>query len=68
MSGWSRTRRKSDGLNISDRIWLRWRTDDDELAEALTEHGAMISAEVLAVDYGPLPRQVTSRPGARPAG
>jgi isoleucyl-tRNA synthetase len=47
--------RKGDGLNISDRIWLRWRTDDDELAGALTEHGPMISAEVLAVDYGPLP-------------
>ena len=47
--------RKSDGLNISDRIWLRWRTEDDELAEALTGHGAMISAEVLAVGYGPLP-------------
>ena len=47
--------RKSDSLNISDRIWLHWRTDDDELAEALTEHGPMISAEVLAVDYGPLP-------------
>jgi isoleucyl-tRNA synthetase len=44
--------RKSDGLNISDRIWLRWNTGDDELAAALTGHGAMISAEVLAVDYG----------------
>ena len=46
--------RKSDGLNISDRISLRWSTDDPELAAALTEHGAMIAAEVLAVDYGRL--------------
>jgi isoleucyl-tRNA synthetase len=46
--------RKSDGLNIADRIWLRWSTQDAELAAALTEHGAMIAAEVLAVDYGRL--------------
>jgi len=44
--------RKSDGLNVSDRIWLRWSTEDAELAAALTEHGAMIAAEVLAVGYG----------------
>jgi len=45
--------RKGDGLDVSDRIWLRWSTEDPELAAAMTEHGAMISAEVLAVDYGP---------------
>jgi isoleucyl-tRNA synthetase len=45
--------RKRDGLDVSDRISLRWSTTDSELAAALTEHGAMISAEVLAVDYGP---------------
>jgi isoleucyl-tRNA synthetase len=44
--------RKSDGLDVSDRISLRWATADPELATALTEHGPMISAEVLAVDYG----------------
>ncbi len=44
--------RKSDGLDVSDRISLRWATADPELAAALTEHGPMISAEVLAVDYG----------------
>jgi isoleucyl-tRNA synthetase len=54
--------RKTDGLDVSDRIWLRWRTDDAELAAALTEHGALISAEVLAVDYGPL-RPAGQSPG-----
>jgi len=47
--------RKGDGLDVSDRISLRWSTADPELAAALTEHGALISAEVLAVDYGPRP-------------
>jgi len=47
--------RKSDGLDVSDRIWLRWLATDSELAAALSEHGALISAEVLAVDFGPLP-------------
>jgi isoleucyl-tRNA synthetase len=45
--------RKSDGLDVSDRISLRWSTADPELVAALTEHGAMISGEVLAEDYGP---------------
>jgi isoleucyl-tRNA synthetase len=45
--------RKSDGLDVSDRISLRWSTADPELSAALTEHGTMISTEVLAVDYGP---------------
>ena len=62
--------RKSDGLNISDRIWLRWTTDDQELAAALTEHGAMISAEVLAVDYAALPAPAGQLPAGQtgPAG
>ncbi len=45
--------RKGDGLDVSDRISLRWSTADPELAAALAEHGTMISTEVLAVDYGP---------------
>ncbi|MGH3398465.1 MAG: DUF5915 domain-containing protein, partial [Streptosporangiaceae bacterium] len=44
--------RKGDGLEVSDRISLRWSTADPDLAWALTEHGALISSEVLAVDYG----------------
>jgi isoleucyl-tRNA synthetase len=47
--------RKGDGLDVVDRISLRWSTVDSELAAALTEHGTMISSEVLATDYGPRP-------------
>jgi isoleucyl-tRNA synthetase len=43
--------RKSDGLDVADRISVRWRTADADLAEALTEHRALISSEVLAVDF-----------------
>jgi isoleucyl-tRNA synthetase len=45
--------RKASGLNVSDRIVVRWTTADVDLAAALAEHGAMIAAEVLAVSFGP---------------
>jgi len=45
--------RKNDGLEITDRIWLRWSAGDPEVAAALTEHAGLIAGEVLAVDYGP---------------
>jgi isoleucyl-tRNA synthetase len=45
--------RKNDGLDITDRIWLRWSSGNQELAEALTEHAELVAAEVLAVDFGP---------------
>jgi isoleucyl-tRNA synthetase len=45
--------RKNDGLDISDRISLRWSASDPELAGALTEHAALIAGEVLAVEFGP---------------
>ena len=41
--------RRSAGLEVSDRIRLSW-SADDEPAQALREHAAMISAEVLAVE------------------
>jgi isoleucyl-tRNA synthetase len=44
--------RKGDGLEVSDRISLRWSTADPDLAWALTEYGELISGEVLAVGYG----------------
>jgi isoleucyl-tRNA synthetase len=44
--------RKSDGLEVTDRIWLRWSSSDPEVAEALTEHAGLIAGEVLALDYG----------------
>ena len=45
--------RKGDGLQVSDRIELRWATPDEELAAALTAHGELIAGEVLAVSFGP---------------
>src|SRR6201999_4419641 len=39
--------RKASGLNVSDRIVVRWKTADVDLAAALTEHGAMIAGEGL---------------------
>ncbi len=44
--------RKSDGLDVTDRISVRWSTADPELAEALAEYQALISGEVLAVSFG----------------
>jgi isoleucyl-tRNA synthetase len=52
--------RKSDGLDVSDRISLRWTAAQPELAAALAEHGPMISGEVLAADYGEIAGE---RPG-----
>jgi isoleucyl-tRNA synthetase len=45
--------RKGDGLDVTDRITLRWSARDAELAAALTEHSALIAGEVLAVEFGP---------------
>jgi isoleucyl-tRNA synthetase len=45
--------RKADGLEVSDRIALRWAAADPELAAALTEHGQLIAGEVLATEFGP---------------
>ncbi len=45
--------RKNDGLDVTDRISLRWSASDPDVAAALTEHAALIAGEVLAVDYGP---------------
>jgi isoleucyl-tRNA synthetase len=43
--------RKSDGLHVSDRIQLWWRASDPDLAEALTQHAALVASEVLAVEF-----------------
>jgi isoleucyl-tRNA synthetase len=45
--------RKSDGLDVTDRIALIWSARDAELAAALAEHTALIAGEVLAVEFGP---------------
>jgi len=43
--------RKSDGLDVTDRIDLWWQASDPELSAALTGQGPVISAEVLATAY-----------------
>jgi isoleucyl-tRNA synthetase len=45
--------RKSSGLDVTDRIAVRWAAGDEELASTLTEHAPLIAAEVLAVSFGP---------------
>jgi isoleucyl-tRNA synthetase len=54
--------RRTDELELSDRIILRWAAADPELASALTEHRTFIAGEVLAVDLAEL------RPDAADAG
>jgi isoleucyl-tRNA synthetase len=45
--------RKASGLDVSDRIVVRWATSDAGLAAALGQHGPAIAGEVLAVSFGP---------------
>jgi isoleucyl-tRNA synthetase len=45
--------RKASGLDVSDRIVVRWATSDAGLAAALGEHGPAIAGEVLALSFGP---------------
>ena len=42
--------RKNDGLEVTDRIRLRWSSPDPEMVATLTEHAGLIAAEVLAVE------------------
>jgi isoleucyl-tRNA synthetase len=43
--------RKADGLDVSDRITLRWDAASPELTTALAEHGQLIAGEVLATNF-----------------
>ena len=43
--------RKSSGLDVTDRIELRWSATSAEVAEALREHGAAVADEVLATSF-----------------
>ena len=45
--------RKSDGLQVSDRITVRWEAAGPDLAAALEEHGPFIASEVLADEFQP---------------
>ncbi len=43
--------RKNSGLDVADRIALRWTSADPAVAEALGEHAGLIADEVLATDF-----------------
>ncbi|MEU7177865.1 MULTISPECIES: isoleucine--tRNA ligase [Streptomyces] len=43
--------RKNSGLDVADRIALRWRSTDDEVRTALADHAGLISDEVLATAF-----------------
>ncbi|MBO3681610.1 isoleucine--tRNA ligase [Streptomyces sp. NEAU-YJ-81] len=43
--------RKNSGLDVADRIALRWETADEELRQALMDHAGLIADEVLATDF-----------------
>ena len=60
--------RKADGLELTDRIILRWATADPELAAALTEDAALIASEVLAVDFAQLRSGAADAGGLRHSG
>ncbi len=45
--------RKTDRLDVTDRIELRWSSSDQEVAAALAGHAEMIAGEVLAISFGP---------------
>jgi isoleucyl-tRNA synthetase len=47
--------RKGDGLQVTDRIAVRWSAADPELAASLAEYRNMISREVLAAEFRPVP-------------
>ncbi|HEX4830310.1 MAG TPA: isoleucine--tRNA ligase [Trebonia sp.] len=61
-AGWSREVirfiqdvRKGSGLDVTDRIAVRWSAADPDVAAAVTEHAAAIAADVLAVEFEPAP-------------
>ncbi|HEY5836940.1 isoleucine--tRNA ligase [Streptomyces sp.] len=43
--------RKNSGLDVADRISVRYATENADLASALTAHAGLIAEEVLAVDF-----------------
>ncbi|MFD8935679.1 isoleucine--tRNA ligase [Streptomyces sp. NPDC059578] len=43
--------RKNSGLDVADRIALRWNAGDERVVEALSEHGGLVSEEVLASEF-----------------
>jgi isoleucyl-tRNA synthetase len=45
--------RKTSGLEVSDRIDLRYRAGNEDTAAALEEHRDLVADEVLATSFGP---------------
>ncbi|WP_335973783.1 isoleucine--tRNA ligase [Streptomyces sp. CA2R106] len=43
--------RKQSGLDVADRIAVRWSAQDADVVTALTTHAGLIAEEVLAVDF-----------------
>ncbi|MEU4421074.1 isoleucine--tRNA ligase [Actinoplanes sp. NPDC024001] len=43
--------RKASGLEVSDRVALRYRSADGEVTAALAEHADLVADEVLATDF-----------------
>ncbi|MFF5717165.1 isoleucine--tRNA ligase [Streptomyces buecherae] len=43
--------RKNSGLDVADRIAVRWSASNQETAEAVAEHTALIADEVLGTDF-----------------
>ena len=60
--------RKSDGLELADRVAVRWSTADRELAATLAEHADLIAAEILAVDFAELRPEAADAGGIRHSG
>jgi isoleucyl-tRNA synthetase len=58
--------RKSAGLEVSDRITVRWSATEPELTAAITAYAPMIAGEVLAVAF--TPDDAPADGGPQPAG
>ncbi|UCM87367.1 isoleucine--tRNA ligase [Streptomyces marincola] len=43
--------RKNSGLEVTDRIAVRWEAEGEETVRALADHQALITGEVLAADF-----------------
>ncbi|MGE6840793.1 isoleucine--tRNA ligase [Streptomyces niveus] len=54
--------RKNSGLDVADRIAVRWSSTTPETNSALSTHASLISDEVLAVDFTPAAPDATFGP------
>jgi isoleucyl-tRNA synthetase len=43
--------RKDQGLEVSDRVRVRWESDREEVAEALRAHADFVAREILAIEF-----------------